>query len=49
MAHPPLTLQEGGAFNAFKLIITNDYQQFLSHFEKFLAHFQISDVRPELS
>ena len=32
-----------------KLIVTNDYQQFLPHFEWFLAHFQISDVKPELS
>ena len=31
-----------------KLIVTNDYQQFLPHFEWFLAHFQISDVKPEL-
>ena len=28
-----------------KLIVTNDYQQFLAHFEVF---FQISDVNPEL-
>ena len=27
----------------------NDYQQFLAHFEWFLALFQISDVKPELS
>ena len=32
-----------------KLIVTNDYQQFLAHFERFLALFQISDVKPELS
>ena len=32
-----------------KLIVTNDYQQFLAHFEWFLAYFQISDVKPELS
>ena len=32
-----------------KLIVTNDYQQFLPHFEWFLAHFQISDAKPELS
>ena len=32
-----------------KLIVTNDYQQFLPHFEWFLAQFQISDVKPELS
>ena len=31
-----------------KLIVTNDYQQFLAHFEWFLALFQISDVNPEL-
>ena len=31
-----------------KLIVTNDYQQFLAHFEWFLAVFQISDVKPEL-
>ena len=31
-----------------KLIVTNDYQQFLPHFEWFLAHFLISDVKPEL-
>ena len=30
-----------------KLIVTNDYQQFLPHFEWFLAHFQISDVKPK--
>ena len=30
-----------------KLIVTNDYQQFLAHFEWFLALFQISDVKPE--
>ena len=27
----------------------NDYQQFLANFEWFLALFQISDVKPELS
>ena len=32
-----------------KLIVTNDYQQFLAHFEWFSALFQISDVKPELS
>ena len=32
-----------------KLIVTNDYQQFLAHFEWFLSIFQISDVKPELS
>ena len=32
-----------------KLIVTNDYQQFLPHFEWFLAQFQISDVKPEFS
>ena len=32
-----------------KLIVTNDYQQFLAQFEWFLALFQISDVKPELS
>ena len=32
-----------------KLFVTNDYQQFLPHFEWFLAHLQISDVKPELS
>ena len=31
-----------------KLIVTNDYQQFLAYFEWFLALFQISDVKPEL-
>ena len=31
-----------------KLIVTNDYQQFLAHFDCFLALFQISDVNPEL-
>ena len=29
-------------------LIVNDYQQFLPHFEWFLAHFQISDVKPKL-
>ena len=32
-----------------KLIVTNDYQQFLAHFDCFLSIFQISDVKPELS
>ena len=32
-----------------KLIVTNDYQPFLANFEWFLAHFQISDVKPKLS
>jgi len=32
-----------------KLIVINDYQQFLAHFEWFLALFKISDVKPELS
>ena len=32
-----------------KLIVTNDYQQFLAYFEWFLALFQISYVKPELS
>ena len=32
-----------------KLIVTNAFQQFLAHFEWFLALFQISDVKPELS
>ena len=32
-----------------KLIVPNDYQQYLAHFEWFLALFQISDVKPELS
>ena len=32
-----------------KLIVPNDYQQFLAHFEWYLALFQISDVKPELS
>ena len=32
-----------------KLLVTNDYQHFLAHFELFLALFQISDVKPELS
>ena len=27
----------------------DNYQQFLAHFEWFLALFQISDVKPELS
>ena len=32
-----------------KLIVTDDYQQFLAHFDWFLSLFQISDVKPELS
>ena len=32
-----------------KLIVTNDYQQFLAHFDWFLSLFQISDLKPELS
>ena len=32
-----------------KLIVTNDYQQFLAHFDWFLSIFQISDVKLELS
>ena len=32
-----------------KQIVTNDYLHFLAHFEWFLALFQISDVKPELS
>ena len=32
-----------------KLIVTNDYQQFLAHFDWFLSIFQISDVTPDLS
>ena len=31
-----------------KLIVINDFQQFLAHFEGFLAFFQISVVKPEL-
>ena len=30
-----------------KLIVTNDYQQFLAHFEWFLSLFQISDIKYE--
>ena len=30
-----------------KLIVANDYQQFLAHFEWFLSLFQISDVKYE--
>ena len=32
-----------------KLIVTNDYQQFLANFDWFLLLFQISDVKPDLS
>ena len=32
-----------------KIMVTNDYQQFLTHFDWFLTLFQISDVKPELS
>ena len=32
-----------------KLIVTNDYQQFLAHFDWFLLLLLISDVKPELS
>ena len=32
-----------------KLIVTNDYPQFLAHFDWFLSIFQISYVKPELS
>ena len=32
-----------------KLIVTNDYKQFLAHFDWFLSVFQISDVKPKLS
>ena len=32
-----------------KLIVINDFQQFLTQFEWFLALYQISDVKPELS
>ena len=32
-----------------KLIVTNDYQQFLAHFDWFLSIFHISDVKPALS
>ena len=32
-----------------KLNVTNDYQQFLAHFEWFLSLFQIYDGKPELS
>ena len=32
-----------------KLNVTNDYQQFLAHFEWFLSLFQISDEKYELS
>ena len=31
-----------------KLIVTNDYQQFLAHFDRFLSIFQISYVKSEL-
>ena len=30
-----------------KQIVTNDFQQFLAHFEWFLSRFQISDVKHE--
>ena len=32
-----------------KLIVTNDYQKFLAHFDWFLSLFKISDVKPKLS
>ena len=32
-----------------KLIVSNDYQWFLAHFDWFLSFFQIFDVKPELS
>ena len=32
-----------------KLIVTNDYQKFWTHFDWFLSLFQISDVKSELS
>ena len=31
-----------------KLNVTNDKQQFLAHFDRFFAIFQISDVKPVL-
>ena len=31
-----------------KIIVTDDYQQFLAHFDWFLSLFQISDVKPVL-
>ena len=31
-----------------KIFVTNDYQQFLTHFDWFLTLFQISDVKTEL-
>ena len=31
-----------------KLIVTNDYQQFLAHFDGFLSLFQIADVKPKM-
>ena len=31
-----------------KLIVANDYQQFLVYFDWFLSLFEISDVKPEL-
>ena len=34
-------------FQNSKLIVTNDYQQFLAHFEWFLSLFQISDIKYE--
>ena len=30
-----------------KLIVTNDYQQFLAHFDSLLSLFKISDVKHE--
>ena len=30
------------------LIVTNDYQQFLAHFDWFLSLFKFSDVKPEM-
>ena len=32
-----------------KLNVTNEYQQFLAHFERFLSLVQIYDAKPELS
>ena len=31
-----------------KLIVSNDYQQFIAHFAWFLSFFQISDAKPKL-